>query len=310
MLLAGGSRSFQSAKVSESWWSAERPVLVIGATGMLGRPVADRLAADGFKVRVMSRDPGRARQLLGDRFDYSAGDVRDDASLARAIDGCGAAHINLRGTTPADAETVEAVGVAKVAAAALAARVDHVTYLSGAGIEAAPKELLPVRVKGAAEQALMNSGVPFTILRATHFMESLDLFVRGNSAVVLGRQPHRYHYLAAKDYAARVAAAYNAPEARNRALTLLGPEPFTMAEALAIYLSLVHPGKKLRQLPLAVPRLVSLLSRNRELQMVVALFDAFRRIPENDDGAEADRLLGKSTTTLSQWCVERAGHNL
>ena len=40
------------------------PILVVGATGMLGEPVARRLAADGHKVRVMSRNLSRAQSLF------------------------------------------------------------------------------------------------------------------------------------------------------------------------------------------------------------------------------------------------------
>ena len=40
-------------------------VLVVGATGMLGRPVVERLSADGYGVRVLTRDHESARSLLG-----------------------------------------------------------------------------------------------------------------------------------------------------------------------------------------------------------------------------------------------------
>lgn len=283
-----------------------RPILVVGATGMLGRPVAERLADEGRTVRVLARDPARAEKLLGRRFAYVRGDVSDPASLDAALSGCTGVHVNLRGTTEADLHSVEVEGTAAVAAAAKRAGVDRLTYLSGAGIESADPNLLPVRTKRAAEAAIRTSGVPYVILRATHFMESLDLFVRGKAATILGDQLQRFHYIAAADYAAQVSRALTEPAAANKALTLLGPEAYTMREALDVYVRLSRPDLKVTQAPLPVVRLVATLKRDRQLKLVTDLFRAFRRIPETGDRAEADALLGPATTRLEDWCRARA----
>jgi len=70
----------------------------------------------------------------------------------------------------------------------------------------------------AAEQAARSSGVPFTIFRCTMFMETLPKFVRDGKAMVMGRQPHPWRWLAADDYAAMVARAYELPEAAGKVL--------------------------------------------------------------------------------------------
>lgn len=283
-----------------------RPILVVGATGMLGRPVAERLVEEGRTVRVLARDPARAEKLLGRRFEYYTGDVSDPASLDAALAGCAGVHVNLRGTTEADLRRVEVDGTEAVARAAKRAGVDRLTYLSGAGIESADAGLLPVRTKRAAEAAIRASGVPYAILRATHFMESLDLFVRGKTATILGDQPRRFHYLAAADYARQAARALVEPAAAGKALTLLGPQAYTMREALDVYVRLSRPDLKVTQAPLSVVRLVATLKRDKQLKLVTDLFRAFRRIPETGDRTEADRLLGPATTTLEDWCRARA----
>jgi uncharacterized protein YbjT (DUF2867 family) len=285
-----------------------RPILVVGATGMLGRPVAERLRDSGAPVRVLSRDPARAAAQLGPGLEYVEGDVGTPASIERALDGCRGVHVNLRGATLDDIERVEIGGADAIARAAAKAGAERLTYLSGAGIEAADPRLLPVRVKSGAEAAIRASGVPYTILRATHFMESLDLFVRGRHAELLTPQPHKLHYLAASDYADQVVRAYANRAAANRALTLLGPQAFTMREALEIYVARTRPDLTIRELPLFVARIIARFVRDPGLRMAVTLFDAFRRIPETGDAAEADALLGKAETTLEQWC-ERRRHN-
>ena len=62
-----------------------RPTLVTGATGFLGWHVANRLLARGEKVRALVRDTSRVRELDGE---VVVGDLRDPASLERAVAGC------------------------------------------------------------------------------------------------------------------------------------------------------------------------------------------------------------------------------
>lgn len=72
-------------------------VLVIGGTGMLGKPVAKSLKAAGFEVRVFTRSEAAARQQLGDGFEFAQGDLANPEKLASAMQGCEGVHINLKG---------------------------------------------------------------------------------------------------------------------------------------------------------------------------------------------------------------------
>ncbi len=285
--------------------SLSGPVLVIGATGMLGRPVAEHLRDEGVEVRVLARSPEKARSMLGDGFDYRRGDVTEPATLPAALEGCAGVHVSLRGTTRAGAIAIEAEGTKAVAEAALQAKVQRLTYVSGAGVDEADPAYFSVRIKQAAEAAIRASGVPYTILRPTHFMESLDLFMRGGAAVIPGRQPHRWHYIAARDFAAQVLAAYRNEAAAGRAFTLLGPEPMTIREALERYVEALHPGGKVREMPLPALRLIARVTRNDELAMLAGLFASFQRHPEAGDKAEADAVLGPARTDLATWLEER-----
>ncbi len=65
-------------------------ILVLGATGMMGRAVALTLAAGGHFVRVLARDADKARGALGD--------AADRASLASALASSGVAHVVFRPT--------------------------------------------------------------------------------------------------------------------------------------------------------------------------------------------------------------------
>src|SRR4051794_21712424 len=58
--------------------------LVTGASGFIGRTLAERLLAEGAALRVLARDPGRLGGLAAEAV---RGDVADEAALARATAG-------------------------------------------------------------------------------------------------------------------------------------------------------------------------------------------------------------------------------
>ena len=79
----------------------QKTILVIGATGTLGEPVARCLKEDGFHVRVLTRDKNKAKKLFDESFEITEGNVTDVQSLEQPLKGCWGVHINL---TPRDIE--------------------------------------------------------------------------------------------------------------------------------------------------------------------------------------------------------------
>jgi cyclic-di-GMP-binding biofilm dispersal mediator protein len=71
-------------------------VLVAGATGGLGAPIARRLAASGAQLTLLGRDPRRL-QALGLAAAVATGDLRDAATAERAVAAAVAAHGRLDG---------------------------------------------------------------------------------------------------------------------------------------------------------------------------------------------------------------------
>lgn len=280
----------------------EKRALVIGATGMLGEPVARRLAGDGWQVRVGTRDPRAARSRLGEGFEYARCDVEQPDSLKEAMERCRVVHLNLY--RPGD-PWLEKRGALAVARAAREIGVDRVGYISGASVVEENCWFEGTRAKYEAEQALRESGVGTTIFRATWFMESLPKFVQGNRAVVIGKQPVRWHWLAARDYARMVASAYGprSSEAAGRVLFLWGPEALTMEEALRRYCARRVPGARVTHVPFWMAGLIARLRRSRELTAVLPFLRYCERVTEAGGPEEANDLLGAPETTLEEWCA-------
>lgn len=270
-------------------------ILVIGGTGMLGRPVARALRHAGYAVRVLTRDAGRARACLGDGFEVAVGDVDDDDALAAALEGCRGAHINLQGGADHGLEPRGADAVARLGAGI---GLERVSLISGATVCEANCRFAGTAAKFAAETALRRSGLPYCIFRPTWFMESLPRFVRGRTAVVMGRQPVAWHWLAAEDYARMVAVSFATDAAAGRTFTILGPEVMTLGEALTRYCARMSPDTRIRSMPFWLLTALAALTDNRQLKAALPLMRYFETVRETGDPGPANDLFGRPTTTL------------
>ncbi len=153
---------------------ASARVLVIGATGRSGAAVLDALKAGGYtQVRALVRDASKARAKLPADIELAEGDVRDMASLAKALNGVQYIVSALGSNTfndPSNApEHVDFEGVRNLATAAKAAGVKQYVQLSSLGVTNPNHPLnrfgkvMEWKLKG--ESALRSSGVPYTIVR-------------------------------------------------------------------------------------------------------------------------------------------------
>ncbi|MFE6335592.1 SDR family oxidoreductase [Streptomyces sp. NPDC057798] len=131
-------------------------ILVTGGTGTLGRLVAERLESDGHDVRVLSR-----------HAQPYAVDLREGGpALDAAVSGVDA--IVHCASTPRGGDEKAA---ARLIAAARGAGVGHLVYISIVGVDRVPFGYY--RSKFAVEKLIEESGIGWTILRATQFHDLL-----------------------------------------------------------------------------------------------------------------------------------------
>jgi len=269
-------------------------ILVIGGTGMLGRPVAEKLKEAGHEVKLFSRS-------VSDRegFEIYRGDLFNPADLEGAMKGCTAIHTNL-------AKVDEESAMKQIVAAAGKAGIRTISGISGASVCEENRWFFLTEKKYQAEQALINSGIDYMIFRPSWFFESLELMVRNGKAMMIGKQPNPYRWVAADDYAGMVATAYATPEARNNIFFVFGPEYHKMRDLLVEYVRKAHPEiKKVSDIPLWMMKLIGTLTGKKEMKMVASLYGYFEKAREQGDPAFTDKLLGKPETTFEKWLEKK-----
>jgi dihydroflavonol-4-reductase len=119
-----------------------KPVLVTGASGFLGWHVARALAERGYEVRALVR---HGSHVTGLDVDIAPGDLRDPASLERALHGCGllfhvAADYRLWARDPSDLYRSNVDGTRNLLSAARRAGLERVVYTSTVGCIGIPQD--------------------------------------------------------------------------------------------------------------------------------------------------------------------------
>ncbi|MFN2224294.1 MAG: SDR family oxidoreductase [Candidatus Promineifilaceae bacterium] len=273
-------------------------ILVLGGTGMLGEPVVRHMLANGMQVRLLARDPEKARAMFGETLEIVPGDATDPVAVEEALSGCDGVHISVGGP----AERIAAENAATLASKH---KLQRLTYISGATAFEQNRWFPMTEQKLEAEKAIRESGVPFTLFCPTWPMEQLPRFARGGQPLLVGDQPPPFHWFAADDFGRMVAAAYQNPDSAGKKLFVHGPEAMPMNEALSRYCRVFHPEvESVPLMPIEAARATAKSSGNQMLGFFAELMAYFEQVGEMGDPGEANQLLGAPATTLEDWLAE------
>lgn len=192
--------------------SNQQTILVLGATGKTGRRIAQQLEAGGQSVR------------LGSRGATPPFDWEDRSTWAAALDGVHAAYISFQPdiAVPGALETIQAF-----TRQAVDSGVSKLVLLSGRG-EAEAEQ---------AERVVQNSGVDWTILRASWFCQNfseahfLEPILQGELVLPVGdiAEP----FVDVEDIAEIAVAALTQSGHNGQLYELTGPQALTFAEAVS-----------------------------------------------------------------------------
>jgi uncharacterized protein YbjT (DUF2867 family) len=220
----------------------DRPVLVLGATGYIGRRLVTELVEEGRCVRAMARNPAKldAGQWPGS-VEVVAGDVLDPGSLREAFDGVVAAYYLVHSIGGSgDWEERDRRAAANVRDAAAAAGVEQLVYLGGLGDDANADLSPHLRSRHEVGRILASGPVPCTELRAAVVIgsgsasfEMLRHLVEVLPAMVTPRWVEtRCQPIAVRDVLGYLVGVLGREEALGRVLEIGGPDVLTYREMM------------------------------------------------------------------------------
>jgi uncharacterized protein YbjT (DUF2867 family) len=279
-------------------------ILVVGATGILGGIITQRLLAEGREVRILLRHNSPAEQLALQKMATSPrvlidagassmyGDLKDRKSLDNACAGIETVITTANSAMRAgedNVETVDRQGNRNLIEAALAAGVKQFIFISFLG--ATLDHPVPLfQAKAETEVALAESGMQYTILSPNYFMQSWIGMVVGIplqtwQPVTLVGQGQRLHSLiSVGDVAAFATAAVGNPKAINQKLALGGPEPISwrgivrtfdqlLGQEIPVHFAL--PGEPIPGLPEMVPPVLAAMETYDSIIPMEQIADTF-----------------------------------
>jgi NADH dehydrogenase len=234
-------------------------ILVSGGSGFIGRRLVARLVESGQPVRVLARGERQAELPAG--VETASGNVVTGEGLSKAAAGVeGVVHLvaiirEVRGQT---FDGVIRQGTERVVEAARDAGMRKAVYVSAIGARDDPTYPY-LLAKWRAEQAAINSGLNYTILRPSIIFGEGDEFI--NALAGLARQPivpiagdgrSKFQPLWVEDLVSCIAACLNDGTHDREIVEVGGPEQFTYEELVDAVMRELGVSRPKIHVPLAI----------------------------------------------------------
>lgn len=238
-------------------------ITVFGGSGFIGRAVVQELAAAGARVRVACRRPDEALRCktageVGQIVPVAA-NVRDDASVAAAVEGADAV-VNLVGVLYERGrqtfQALHAEGPGRIGRAAAAAGVGRMVHVSAIGADPASASAY-ARTKAAGETAARAAFPAVTVLRPSIVFGPEDSFFNRFAGMarfmpvlpLIGGGDTRFQPVYVGDVAGAVAAVLGTATTAGRTFELGGPRTYSFRTLMEMMLAEIGRRRLLVPVP-------------------------------------------------------------
>jgi uncharacterized protein YbjT (DUF2867 family) len=241
-------------------------LLIVGATGTLGRQIARRALDEGLQVRCLVRSLRRAAFLKEWGAELVVGNICNPATLPAALEGVTAVidAATARATDSLSIKRVDWDGQVALIQAAAAAKVERFIFFSILGAENYPNVPL-MEIKRCTELFLAESGLNYTILRPAGFMQGLigqyAIPVLEGQPVWMTGESSPVAYMDTQDVAKFAVRALSVPETSKRTFPIVGNRAWSGKEIISFCERQSGKEAKTTNVPIGVIRLMRQILR-------------------------------------------------
>ena len=292
-------------------------ILIVGATGSMGRHLTRALLDAGEPVRAFTREPVRAAALATHGADVVRGDLRDAASVRAAMQGVRAvvsASHSILGRGTSASRIVDDEGQRTLITAAKEAGVNQFVFTSALG--ASPDHSVDFwRTKARIETLVRDSGLPFTILQPTAFMEvhAYDLIGKnvqlGKRVPIFGPGNNPRNFVAASDVAAVARHALTDARFIGQTVTIGGPQNLTSNQVAQLFERICGKEAAILNVPLALVRgmAVVLTPLHEGVGRILRFAIVAETTNQTFDRSTSPLTAALPSTTLEAWARAKVG---
>lgn len=283
-----------------------KKIAVIGATGVLGKPVTIELVNAGFSVTALVRNLSKAKSMLPNEVNLVEGDLTQMSDIITALTAQEAVYLSLNLNTSfrKDDFHPEIEGLQNILSATYQTHVKRIALLSSLvmhyqGIEGF--DWWAFTIKHNAVKMIRESGIPYTIFYPSTFFENFtDHYRQGSKIILAGKSLFPQWFIGAEDYGRQVARSFQILTNENKEYPIQGLESFTTDKAAKEYVS-HHTKEKLSitNAPLWLVRFFGLFSNKANYG--AHIIEALNNYPEKFESEKTWQELGKPTLTLKEF---------
>ena len=298
-------------------------VLIVGATGTLGRQVVRRSLDEGYKVRCLVRSPRKAAFLKEWGAELVSGNLCQPATLQAALEGVDAIidAATARATDSLSMRQVDWDGKVALIQAAKAAGVERFVFFSILDAEKYPNVPL-MEIKRCTELFLSEAGMNYTILRLSGFMQGLigqyGIPMLEGQAIWVTGESSPIAYMDTQDIAKFAVRALTVPATEKQTFPIVGTRAWTAEEIISLCERLTGKQARISRMPLNLLRIVRSFSRFFQWGWNVADRLAFAEVlatgvplsASMDEVYQTFELDPQETTTLESYLQDYFGRML
>lgn len=283
-----------------------KKILVIGSTGLLGKPVAFALQNAGFELTLFVRNDSLVKDIFPNTK-IIKGDLAIKSDVEKAMQGQDAIFLNLsvKQTEKLTDFHAEGEGLDTIIEAAHKAGIKRIAYLSSLvhlyqGMN--NFDWWVFRIKQEAVQKIKKSGIPYSIFYPSTFMESIFYQSKQGSKIALGgKSEYPMYYISGKDYAQQVAKSFEVlPESESYDFVVQGLEAFTQDAAAKEFIKYyTKENLGIMWAPMFVMKLMGVFSQ--KFNYGYHIVEALNKYPEKFEAQQTWELLGKPQITLKSF---------
>lgn len=292
-------------------------LLVVGATGTLGRQVARQALDEDHEVRCLVRNPNKAIFLKEWGAEIVKGDLCDQSTLPPALEGVDAVidAATARVTDNLRARDVDWAGKVNLIQATKAAGVDRFIFFSVINAEKYPEVPL-MDIKRCTELFLAESGLNYTVLQLAGFMQGLisqyAIPILEDQVVWVSGESTPIAYMNTQDIAKFAVRALSVPETEQKTFPVVGTKAWGAYEIMNLCENLSGKNTRISRVSLTVLGLLRRITRFCEWGQNTADRLTFAEVlasgkpfdADMDDVYQTFGLDPKETTTLEEYMQE------
>jgi uncharacterized protein YbjT (DUF2867 family) len=241
-------------------------LLIVGATGTLGRQITRRALDEGYEVHCLVRSPKKAAFLKEWGAKLITGDLCEPETLPPALAGV-TAIIDAATTRATDSRSIREVdwqGKVNLINAAKTARVDRFIFFSILDAEKYPDVPL-MDIKNCTEKFLIDSGLNYTILRPCGFLQGLigqyAIPILESQAVWVMGDTAPTSYMDTQDIAKFAVQALKVQDTEKRSFPVVGSRAWGAYEIIRLCERLGDKEARISRMPLGLLRAIRKVAR-------------------------------------------------